>query len=255
MASPLPHMAVFVDLLQHAMHAAVHHVNVAAHRPIDWFERKFRHHATMATPVGATPTPFTSILNLVNGTIDAGILAMPLMLSMFGWLLGSAVLVLVAVLGVFTTRLMIRVGISEGTQSYHMTIATVMGRFYLRVFNVMLIIACLGSLLAYLMLIGDFAQTATLQMLGHAVNRRAAITLMAICVVLPLTLMRKVKSLWFTGFMAIAFVTFFVVAMFIKLCILGTSTVDASEPAKVHFCGCRMAGTRIHYYDLMCIGV
>ena len=209
--------------------AAAKRVHAVAHRPIDWFERKLRHRATFAASNGATPSPFTSVLNLVNGSIDAGILAMPLLLSMCGWLLGSAVLVLIATLGVFTTCTMIEVGLAERTQSYHMTISAVLGRLYVRLFNIMLIVACLGSLLAYLMLIGDFAQTAALQMLGHTINRRVAIALMAVCVVLPLTLMRKVKSLWFTGLMAIVFVAFFVSAMVVKLGILGISTIDPAE--------------------------
>ncbi len=61
-------------------------------------------------------------------------------------------------------------------------------------------------------------------------SRPAAISLVTICVILPLTLMRKVKSLWFTGFMAITFVCIFVIALLAKLIMLGVSD-PASGPS------------------------
>lgn len=39
----------------------------------------------------------------------------------------------------------------------------------------------------------------------------------AVFCVLPLAMLRKVKSLWFTGFMAMTFVVFYVVAILVTL--------------------------------------
>ena len=58
----------------------------------------------------------------------SGILAMPLMYSLMGWLLATLVLIGTAILGVFTTTLMVHVGIAEHTESFHMTIQKTMGK-------------------------------------------------------------------------------------------------------------------------------
>lgn len=60
----------------------------------------------MQTPAGVTPSPLGSVVNLLNGTLGAGILALPLMYSLMGWFLGTLVLAVTACLGVVTTTLM-----------------------------------------------------------------------------------------------------------------------------------------------------
>jgi amino acid permease len=188
---------------------------------MDWFHKRLRHRASMLTPVGESPSLFGSTINLINGSLDAGILAMPLVLAKVGWLLGLFLTGLVAVLGIYTTRLLVMVGVAENTRSYHMTVRHVLGKRVMNVFQFIIIATCMGGLLAYLMLIGDFAVEASLLLGGHVINRNSVIAIMAIFVVLPLSLMRKIKSLWFTGFMALGFVSFCTVALFVELCRLG----------------------------------
>ena len=67
--------------------------------------------------------------------------------------------------------------------------------------------------MCYLMLIGDFGVATGRQLLNHEISRRYVIMLVAVFFILPLAVLRKVKSLWFTGFMVMAFVAFFVLAV------------------------------------------
>lgn len=218
-----------------AAHQVAHRIQHGAHMVVnvvekmDWFHKRMRHRANMLTPVGESPSLFGSTINLINGSLDAGILAMPLVLAKVGWLLGLFLTGLVAVLGIYTTRLLVTVGVAENTRSYHMTVRHVFGQRIMNLFQFVLIATCMGGLLAYLMLIGDFAVEASLLLGGQAVKRSSAIAIMAIFVVLPLSLMRKIKSLWFTGFMALGFVAFCVVALFVELCNLGLADAPPSH--------------------------
>ncbi len=82
----------------------------------------------MTSPFGASPKLAGSVLNLVNNSLGAGILALPLYFSLLGWLLGCVLLVALAALSLFTATLMAMVGLAEHAQSYHMAVQHTLGR-------------------------------------------------------------------------------------------------------------------------------
>jgi amino acid permease len=182
----------------------------------DWFQHKMKE-TGMVSPCGTSTTTLTSVINLISGTLDAALLSTPLIMSYCGWLLSLFLFIMLALLGVFTTRILVTVCIAEHTESYHMTIFRTLGRHVMNGYQVLLIAGTLGSLMAYLMLVGDFAQAALLFITHVPINRRHAIIGFTLFFVLPLSLLRKLKSLWFTGFLSIGFMSFFAVALFVKL--------------------------------------
>lgn len=188
----------------------------------------------MVSPCGTSTTTVTSVINLISGTLDAAVLSMPLMMSYCGWLLGLVLFVTLASLGVFTTRLLVMVCIAEHTESYHMTIFRTLGRHVMNFYQVLLIVGTLGSLMAYLMLIGDFAQSAMLFITRVPIHRNSTIIGFTLFFVLPLSLMRKLKSLWFTGFLSIGFVSFFVITLFVKLGEYGITTSSGRGDGHVY---------------------
>ena len=193
----------------------------------DWFHQQQRT-LSLPLPEFKTSAPIGSIINLLNGTLGSGILAMPLMFSLMGWVLGLLALTLTAILGVFTTSLMVRVGIAERTESYHMSIRETLGKRWMHVFQLLIIVGVSGALMAYLMLIGDFT-VAAVQLISPTthVDRKVVIACIAIGVVLPLSLLRRVKSLAVTGFMVMLFVLLYVIVMTFK-------TIDASSDSDHH---------------------
>jgi amino acid permease len=160
-----------------------------------------------------TPSPLGSVVNLLNGTLGAGILAMPLMYSLLGWFLGTLVLAVVAGLGVVTTTLMAYVASHEHVGSFHLAVKQTIGISAFYVFQVLLIFGALGTMLACFILVGDFAEAVGTQLANTRVRRNMVVLLLSIFVLLPLCLMRKLKSLWFTGSMALALAAFYVLAM------------------------------------------
>ena len=75
------------------------------------------------------------------------------------------------------------------------------------------------------MLLGDFGVSAGHQLLGHNVSRRYIIMLISVFCILPLAMLRKVKSLWFTGSLVLCFEFFYVLATLY--------TVSATDTAAV----------------------
>jgi amino acid permease len=217
------------DVADKLHHIHLPHLQV---HPGDWFKRKHQDLNAMTTPAGSNTAPVGSIINLLNGTLGAGILAMPLMFSLMGWLLATIVLCVTCACGIVTTTLMTYVGSYEQTESYHMTIHHTLGKRFVTLYEGLLIAGGLGGLMTYLILIGDFATAALSHLLvtagAHTVNRRITIVILSLFAVLPLALLRKVKSLWFTGFMAMTFVVFYVLSMVYE------SSVHSPSPAVVH---------------------
>ena len=59
--------------IQEALRSA-HHVHIPhlPHVPTDWFRRRHKDMAAMATPAGTSTAPIGSVINLLNGTLGAG---------------------------------------------------------------------------------------------------------------------------------------------------------------------------------------
>ena len=97
------------------------------------------------------------MFNLLNGTVACGTLGLPLAFAQLGVGLGVAALAVMTVVNLVASRMMVAVGIAEGTASYDMTVRAVLGGRGLHTFQAMLAVGTLGSLLSYFILIGDFA--------------------------------------------------------------------------------------------------
>ena len=209
-------MQAIVGRVAHTATALASHIHLPH---LDWFHLQHAKSdvAAMLTPGGHKSRPVGSIINLLNGTLGAGILAMPLMFSLMGWVLGLLVLAATSVLGVLTTTAMVYVGIAENTKSYHMTVKTTLGRWPFIAFQLLLIFGALGCLLAFFILLGDFTDDVSGMLTSSSSSqRRPVVVIISLVLVLPLCLLRKLSSLWFTGSMAMAFVAFFVAASLLK---------------------------------------
>ncbi len=95
--------------------------------------------------------------------------------------------------------MMVRVGAALDTVSYDKTVAVVLGNRSLHAFQVMLVVAKMGSLLSNSIFIADFCVVVAETALGQRVNRIAGLLVVVCGISLPLALMRKVSSLRFTG--------------------------------------------------------
>jgi amino acid permease len=188
--------------------------NVAMPTPglftFDWFFEKHKeYHVTIKGTEDAGVA--ASVFSLFNGSVGASTLGMPLAMSLMGWGIGLFASVIIAITGWLTSRMLIRVCAAKGCRSYDKAIELVLGSRALHVFQAFMMLSTMGSLIAYMILIGDFAvmllrpSEVTKSSSSQGV-RQVAILLGAVVIILPLSLMRRVTSLVFVSLLSVVFV-------------------------------------------------
>lgn len=172
----------------------------------DWFFlRHAEHHGAVGVKGSEDAGIPASLFSLVNSSVGASTLGMPLAMSLTGWGVGLAAQLIVAVGGFLTADMLIRVCVAEGCKSYDKAIERVLGLRWLHLFQLLMIVSTMGSLISYMILIGDFVLSFAPVGFPNA-GRNAAVAALALFVILPLTLMRRVTSLWIVSLLSSAFV-------------------------------------------------
>lgn len=139
-------------------------------------------------------------------------LSIPVVVSLMGWALGVAFIILLGICSSATSVMLVRASLAEGVRTYDELIRTVLGMRWLRVYQLLMVLSSIGSLIALLMLCGDFVQLLSVQLTHNQtpVNRVAAIVVCSVVAVLPLALMRSLSAMWFTSYLSVVFIAILV---------------------------------------------
>ena len=195
-------------------------VEVPSHLPFDWFHLHHRERIPLKSRDDGAPLP-VSVFNLLNGTVGVSTLALPLGFARLGFVLSVAALAFMTWINLHASSMMVRVGVAEGTYSYDKTVSRVLGVRGLHVHQAMMILGKIGSLLTYDIFIADFSQQILHMVIGRDIDRRVCVAVAILLVVLPLSLLRRVSSLRFTGSMCVVFVMFCSFALLLRACQAG----------------------------------
>ena len=144
-----------------------------------------------------------STFNLANCAIGAGVLSMPFAVSELGVALAALVLPTVAVVVVFTLKVLLRASDVYGAVSYQELVCKALGPVAAHAVSVALVTYIAGSCVAYIIIVADaFASVAAVAGVPGAhvagafgVERMAVILVTSACVLLPLSLLRRTKHL------------------------------------------------------------
>ncbi|XP_064624731.1 putative sodium-coupled neutral amino acid transporter 11 [Lineus longissimus] len=137
--------------------------------------------------------------NICNATIGNGLVATPFAIAKCGILLGTALLILVALVADYALRIIIKAGNFGGAHSYQELMHKAFGKKGFYLITVMQFFFSYLSLISYLILIGDtlagliagFTACATLNTILN--DHRFLIFLAAFLVIFPLSLIRDVS--------------------------------------------------------------
>jgi len=140
--------------------------------------------------------------NLANCAVGAGVLSVPYAVSELGVVLALVVVPLVALVVIFTLKVLIRASDTYGAVSYQELVLKALGPVTAHAVSTTLILYTLGSCIAYTIIVADaFASVAgALGVRGSVagafgVERTVIITVTSACVLLPLSLLRRTKHL------------------------------------------------------------
>lgn len=198
----------------------------------DWFfERHKEYHAMIKGTEDAGLA--ASVFSLFNGSVGASTLGVPLAMSLMGWGVGLFANVIIATASWLTSRMLVRVCAAKSCRSYDKAIELVLGSHALHVFQAFMVLSTMGSLIAYMIMIGDFAimllRGSDVAKTGSSQGvRQVAILFCAVIVVLPLSLMRRVTSLVFVSLLSVLFV--FVLGIVLAIEASKASLLPSFEP-------------------------
>ena len=172
-----------------------------------------------------------SVFGFVNGCIGTGALTMPITLRTMGYGVGIAGTVFMGVLAAITCLMLTRVALAENLRTYDAVVRNVLGPFWHKTYEFMVVFSSIGVLIAILILCGDFLQALSVQLAGYALHRAIAVSACAVFIVLPLALLRFVSSLSFTAYLSAAFITVLVITVVVKA---GQNGVIAPSAEPLH---------------------
>ncbi|KAJ8647705.1 hypothetical protein MRB53_000728 [Persea americana] len=164
-----------------------------------------------------------AVFNLSTSIIGAGIMSIPATLKVLGVVPAVLLIFFIAFLCDVSTEFLLRCTQSGNSVTYAGVMAESFGKFGSLVLQICIMITTMGCLIIYLIIIGDVLSgskaegTVHLGVLQewfgvHWWNSRAVVLLfIALFVMLPLLLLRRVESLRFSSFISVLLAVVFVV--------------------------------------------
>jgi len=151
---------------------------------------------------------FDSAVNLVKDIMGAGLLGFPLAFAWAGSFLMAVFLFLLTFLNAFTANLLIKTAYHTHVASYNEIAEKAFGRKLSVVVDLLTIILDFGSVVAYEVLIGDFACALSNAVMGTC-RRPVMVFGVSLILVLPLSLLPTVNSLKYPSMVSTLFLFFF----------------------------------------------
>eukprot|EP00271_Cylindrocystis_brebissonii_P008693 TRINITY_DN23171_c0_g1_i1.p1 TRINITY_DN23171_c0_g1~~TRINITY_DN23171_c0_g1_i1.p1 ORF type:complete len:474 (+),score=53.05 TRINITY_DN23171_c0_g1_i1:986-2407(+) len=187
---------------------------------------------------------FSAVFNLSTTSIGAGIMALPATMKVLGLPLGSLLIILMGVLTDLSIALIMRFSTKFGARSYSEMMAVPFGRTGRRVVQAFVILHTIGSLMVYMIIIGDvLSGTAAVGPAHHSGifeelaggpcfwNSRPVVMLATMVLVLwPLCSFKQIDSLMVTSALSVGLAVLFV--LFIIVATAGKALKSELEPPK-----------------------
>lgn len=165
-------------------------------------------------------TVSSSVFNLVNTVVGTGLLAFPFAMKLCGMLLGSTFLIGVAVLGVFSTHLLVetlhvQTGGRFNRNSYASMASFSLGKVGVLLANMSMALACFGAGASYLVILGDLIGPIVEEIGGLEEDsvKRSYVILSVLVVLGPLAALRRLDSLRFASVVALLSVGYLIGAI------------------------------------------
>ena len=168
-------------------------------------------------PTGTLPP---AILNLINTIVGAGILGLPWAFAKSGWALATIILAIAAVVAWFTLRLLIFVAAhNPHVEASFSSCAKMTYPRLVVLFDISVIINCLGIVIGYLIAIGDFmptffiklAETIGREPFADVLYQRWLWVTVAVLLLIPLSASNELNSLTYISMAALSSATYIVI--------------------------------------------
>lgn len=143
--------------------------------------------------VSRVVTLIGSTANLCSATLGAGILALPFAFYQAGIICGILLLLISALATSSSIKLLVESYDSYGLSTYEKTVEKGLGRRFRNVVEVSILIFCCGTAVGYVIAVGDIIERVVPSM--TTAQKQVAMSLVWLIAMLPLSCLKKMKSL------------------------------------------------------------
>ncbi|CAH1788298.1 unnamed protein product [Owenia fusiformis] len=160
--------------------------------------------------------------NFINSIIGSGIIGMPFALKQAGFGMGIILLILVSIMTDYSLILLIHGGELSNTYSYQDLVRAAFGRPGFYVLTIMQFLYPLIAMISYNIIIGDTITKIVVRLGGESLrysilgNRQFIIVIVTLLFTLPLSLYQNIAKLSKYALVAIVFLVFILIFMFIR---------------------------------------
>eukprot|EP00897_Mesotaenium_endlicherianum_P003261 jgi/Mesen1/2963/ME000176S02003 len=187
---------------------------------------------------GGTASLESSVFNLSNTMIGAGLMALPAAMKMLGLVPGTLAMVLISFLSYASIMAMLRCTAAVGVDSYSKVVAQALGWWGKLVLNLSIVVNNWGLLMVLLIIIGDVLCGTALhpgllpEWFGSCwmLSDRRVVLAVVILLMCPLVLLEKLDSLRFASRLSVALSLVFVVTT-VGLALLKIAEGKAEMPS------------------------
>ena len=162
-------------------------------------------HASGSSAKVAGSSSFGAGFNFVNSIVGAGIIGMPIAIKESGFFMGIFLLVLVAFLIDRSVILLVECGTKAGKTNLEDLTGHLFGRRGHTLATIFMFMYAYGAMVAYMLIIGDTVPVVLRYTFGNgSLDRDAVVVLVALCIILPLSLLRDMSSLAYSSMLSIS---------------------------------------------------
>lgn len=195
--------------------------------------------ALVADERHATATVVGSMFTLTNTILGSGTLAVPFAIASSGWLLGNLVMVAIAFITRYSVYLLLTASDRAGAhcaKTYESLGHYTMGAFGTKLAEFTFIFGGFGTLVSYFIFITDLFAA----VVGVGADHKWLVTVACLaCVILPLSLPRKIGKLRLSSVLAILSIAYVVAFVFVAFVVVYNSgdagAIDFSRVQAVRF--------------------
>ncbi|CAM6096210.1 unnamed protein product [Calypogeia fissa] len=165
---------------------------------------------------GKNESPWTSVLNMCNVAIGAGVLSFPYGFRQTGLLGGFLLTGCVWVVQIITLCVLIRVTEKYNSQSYQELVHTVLGPQMAVVSSLVMFSFLFGANVSYHIITGDVFEPIFIDIFGENsifANRNFVLILFGLVVILPLSLQRTLKALRYSSVLSVTMLSYLAIAL------------------------------------------
>lgn len=168
------------------------------------------------------------IANLVNSIIGVSVLAMPYCMKKCGLVLGLGLLLGASWLTYISCKMLVTSAVIKRRRTYEYLAFYTLGSAGKLAVELSMIGLMLGTCVAFYIIIGDLATGILSRFLeNHTTQLRTfVIVFCALCIALPLGLMKSLSALGFIGFFSLIFYCLFVIVMLCNSIMSGLLTLE-----------------------------